>query len=111
MKKNLLIVLVVLLSLSLVLTACGESVNRDPNAILGEWKSDASDQNFAFQEDGTCAAVEAGQGIMCSYNYDGTTLNMQFDGDTEQKSMKVEISGDKMSWNVAAGTQTFTKLK
>ena len=111
MKKNLFILLVVLLGLSLVLAACGggESVSRDPKAILGEWKS--GEMSFNFFDDGSVAGTNAGQSFPGQFEYDGTNLKLQLEGGAGVQPYTVEIKGDTMTWTDSSGSQTFTKVK
>jgi hypothetical protein len=110
MKKNLSILFVVLLGLSLFLAACGggASVSRDPKAILGEWKS--GEMSFNFFDDGSVAGSNAGQSFPGQFEYDGTNLKIKLEG-AEVQPYTVEITGDTMTWTDPSGSQTFTKVK
>jgi len=114
MKKNLFILFVVLLSLSLFLAACGggsSSGPSDPKALLGGWKADGAEQTFTFFDDGSFALQmgdNAGQG---TYTYDGTKLTIT-SADGSAQTVTASISGDKMTWSVeGSADSTFTKVK
>ena len=113
MKKNLSILFVVLIGLSLLLAACGGSASSapsDPKAILGSWKADSGDQTFTFFDDGTLAIQTADGSATGTYTYDGVSLAITTESGSQ--TVTAQISGNQMTWSMeGSASSTFTKTQ
>ena len=107
MKKNLSILIVVILGFSLLLSACGGgSSSADANAIVGAWISDG-DSNVAisFGDDGSYAIANNGElAAEGTYTFDGNTLVTTPSDGSGKASAQVKINGDTMTTTDPNGT-------
>jgi hypothetical protein len=107
MKKNLSILLVVLLGLSLILTACGgDDSSSSPQSVAGAWENDNDNTvGIAFGDDGTYGIFKAGE-LMAdgTYTFDGSTLETTPSDGSGTISAKVVINGGTMTWTDPNGS-------
>lgn len=113
MKKNLSILLIVILGFSLLLSACGgESSSADTEAIVGAWISDGdSAVAISFGDDGSYAIANSGELVAeGTYTFDGSTLVTTPSDGSGASSAQVEINGDTMTTTDPDGSvATWTK--
>jgi hypothetical protein len=106
MKKHLSILFVVVLSLGLLLAACGGSAETDPDAILGTWVDNGDGvSTLSFSENG----MQFNDGDPATFAYDGSTLIATLsDGSTINYTYT--ISGDTLTLTEDTGNvYTFTR--
>ncbi len=112
MKKNLSILFVVLVSLSMILTACGgggssSSQSTNPQDIVGTWKMDGEDVTYEFAADGSFIL----NGVPGNaFGYDGAKLDITYVDGTSQV-YTASINGDKMTWEFEGATTTLSRVK
>lgn len=110
MKKNLSVLIVIILGFSLLLSACGgssSSVN-----VAGAWENDNDNTvGIAFGDDGTYGIYKSGE-LMAegTYTLDGSTLVTTPSDGSGETSAQVEINGNTMTTTDPSGSvSTWTK--
>ena len=103
MKKTILVIgLVFVLILStLILTGCGkkeetktETENETANAVVGTWAY--STYVYTFNEDKSGIYDVSGNVMKFTYEDDGETLSIMYEGSTVPTDLKYRIDGDKL---------------
>lgn len=113
MKKNLSILFVVVLGLSLLLSACGGgSDTGSSGAIAGAWENDNDNTvGIAFGDDGTYGIYKSGE-LMAegTYTFDGSTIVTTPSDGSGETSAQVVINGSVMTMTDPNGAvSTWTK--
>lgn len=113
MKRNLSILLAVVLLLSAML-ACGSETDTGSSggAIAGAWENDNDNTvGIAFGDDGSYGIYKSGE-LMAegTYTFDGSTLVTTPSDGSGASSAQVEINGGTMTWTDPDGSvSTWTK--
>lgn len=106
MKKNLSILFVIVLTLSLLLSACGGSA--DTNSIVGTWQNPDDGGTLSFAEDGSAMVNVGGEQIPSTYEFDGSSLTIT--SSTGEITFTVTFEGDTMTLTGENGTYSvYTK--
>jgi len=104
MKKNLSILVALMLTLGLLLTACGGAAAVKNDSIVGSWANDAG-LTFTYAADGTYTTSEGGSG---TYVLNGSDLSITA-ADGTKVSVTVTIKGDTLTETNSAGTSVTWK--
>ena len=105
MKKNLVLVSIMLLVAVIGLTGCGKS-NKDP--LVGKWAHGS--YVYTFNSDKTCSYDAAGTLMKCTYKTDGDKLSILYDGNTAAFETTYSIDGNKLNVKDSFGSDTiYTK--
>lgn len=112
MKKNLPILLVVIMLLGAIL-ACGGSTDTgssggasNSGTIAGAWENDNDNTvGVAFGDDGSYGIYKSGE-LMAegTYTFDGSTLVMTPSDGSGASSAQVEVNGGTMTWTDPDGS-------
>lgn len=111
MKKNLYILFVIVLGLSLLLSACGGGSSSSVT-VAGAWENDNDNTvGIAFGDDGTYGIYKSGE-LMAegTYTFDGGTIVTPPSDGSGETSAQVVINGNTMTMTDPNGSvSTWTK--
>ena len=91
MKKSLLTISLVLVAVLLLVVGCGK---KSSNPLIGSW--DHSGYVYTFNEDKTGNYEFSGTKMEFTYEDDGTTLSILFEGNTSPMELEYKIEGKKL---------------
>jgi len=120
-KKQLLVVMAVLLMLTVALGACGGSADKEEDTgVVGTWKLTggeaagteitedqlgAFDYSFTFGDDGSAQVSVMGQSYDTKYTFESDTVTFE---DATLAAMTLKKDGDKLVFEeTASGTSLF----
>jgi hypothetical protein len=109
-KKLFVIVLVMAALCSLV--ACGGKTQVDENAapIVGKWEHESGGFTYEFKADGAGAyTIEGDEAMKFTYEDDGKSLSIKYDGDTAASGHEYSIEGDTLNIQEIMGTHSYKR--
>lgn len=97
MKK--IIAVVMIFMMVFALCACGDSKKDEaPLTLVGSWESDAlADYIYTFNEDGTGNYSVAGLDMPFTYEDNGNSFSILYDGNTAATDFEYTIEGEKLT--------------
>ncbi len=79
--------------------------------LVGSWEYESGGFTYIFNADGTGTYDVAGQKMKFTYEADGSTLSILYDGNTAPMKLEYELSGDTLNVKDSTGSDTIYKRK
>ena len=81
------------------------------NKLVGSWEYESGGFTYTFNDDKTGVYDVAGQKMKFTYEADGSTLSILYDGNTAPMELEYELSGDTLNVKDSTGSDTIYKRK
>ncbi|MBQ7505030.1 MAG: hypothetical protein IJT79_06925 [Ruminococcus sp.] len=81
------------------------------NKLVGSWEYESGGFTYTFNDDKTGVYDVAGQKMNFTYEADGSTLSILYDGNTAPMELEYELSGDTLNVKDSTGSDTIYKRK